>query len=218
MQLLSEIDSICNKNRIKYITGGIVARAVYEKKKLVFPCLDIYVKRRHVQKLIKCLGVIPQNRALEIKENGDAISLYYTDKTTTLINSYDMSSYKNKGMHIHILAAESEGIDKKLLRTGMYYDWNGYKVRLPKDLKAWNRQLFYRDGKYEYPGYPNASCIVSSTVGYESIENNVQEWKELCESMTAAKKHVDDTTARIDNRSKVIDAVMDKVRNLYEEE
>lgn len=215
MELLSEIDEICRSNRIKYIVGGIPTRAVYENKKLVFPCTDIYVKTRHMKKLIKCLSDLPQNRSLEIKGEKEDVSIYYTDKTTTLIDSYDMCSYENKGMHIHVITTESAGIDRKFLRQSKYYDWRGYKLRMPKAIEAWYNMLFCKDGKYSFPGYPNAYCIVSSTVGYESIVEQMPDWEELCSVMQENSEIVDETTERIDERSVIIDGVMDKVRELY---
>lgn len=212
MRLLSEIDEICRNNRIRYIVGGIPARAVYEDKKLVFPCLDVYIDNKKIAKLKKKLECVSDERVVEsVFTNGSEI-LYYTDRTTTLINSFDMNSCQSKGIHIRILTRETAGFSKELLKKTKYYNWSGYQVCLPENLKEWYDFLFVSDGTKTFPGYPNVRCIVSTTVGYEIIVSAFPDWKQRCEDMAQSKQIVDGTTARIDERSKTIDEVMDRVR------
>lgn len=217
MQLLSELDQVCSKNRIRYVVGGIPARAVYEGKKRVFPCLDVYVEKKRFRKLHERLKGAAADRELELVSGGDGEALYYVDPSTTLIDSYDMRSRTRMGIHLRILPVEYAGADRRFLKKTKYYSWNGYEVRLPEDLKAWHDHLFMSGGKATYPGYPDARCIVSTTIGYERIASSLPEWDGICASMEEAKTVVDETTARIDDRSRVIGGVMDRTRDLLAE-
>lgn len=229
LQLLNELDLVCKDKKIQYCTGGIVARAVFEKRSLVFPCLDIYVLEEDVSVLHSHLiAVMPDDRTVE--KNADDNCFHYVDTTTTFIDSYMMSPYKEKGIHLNIVPVCKNGLndyetitsfrEKAKISNDLFfdtstYDYNDTSFEMPSNLTEWYDFLFYDSNINErvFPGYPDNRCIVSTTVSYKELINCCLDFDADSLEMNDNKILVDIITDRIDDRMLLINGVMDKIGN-----
>ena len=239
LQLLSELDRIFQVNNIPYIVGGIPARAVIENKKRVFPCLDVYIDRKDYQKLYKrMLKENNDNRAVEEIQSDDLFFIKYVDRTMTFIDSYNISHGRCQGIHVKIFlvtryrtglfSRSYQSFDANMVKKDFSYGYlsNTRKVlfencnfSMPQDADGWFKWLFSAGTQNEkFPGYPNATCIVSTTVGYESIMPGVEDWNQYVRLTEENLAVIDDTSRRIRRREQDINRVYENLKALYREE
>lgn len=225
LNLLNELDSVCLENEIAYITGGIVIRAIFEKKALVFPCLDIYVKGSDLivlrNKIIESSG---SDRVIE--DNNDNEGFHYVDVNTVFIDSFNMSGHRELGIHLNVIpfkeensifisldaSSEEKSCTVDYISNITQTEYKGTKINHPQGIESWYKYLFDHDGEMVFPGYPNSRCLVSVNVSYKDIIDGTDDFDDLAREMYERKTVIDKKSQMIDNRMQIIDNVMDKVR------
>ena len=236
LQLLSDLQHLFEASNISYIAGGIPARAAIEKKKRVFPCMDVYIEQRDYQNLHKRL--LMQNkpdRAVEEVSYDGSVFLKYVDRTTTFIDSSNVSFGLCQGIHIKIFPviknktlfitksfkAPDANMKKKdfpieYLHNTQTVKYENCRLSLPRDTDGWFKWLFFDEsGNGTFPAYPNATCIVSTTIGYESILKAIPDWDQYVKETEKQLAVIRDTSRRIDERDRVINRVYENLWDLY---
>ena len=113
LELLLEFDSVCKEAGIRYVSGGMVARAFNERKLYEFPKAEVYVLANELPRICELLGKkAAQNRKVDAPsaEGGyDFVSVRYVDAGTTYLDCNRFGSSRYPGIHVEIKPLMGKG-------------------------------------------------------------------------------------------------------------